>query len=502
MTSDVVAQSASYGTLPWETMVHGTKDPNNVDREGPTDIVRAPASVEGFRLLVLLPSGDGGNTMQPGEVPLPEVGELVLGRGEDCAVPIGDASVSRQHAVLLVSNGNFRIRDLESRNGIFVRGRRLEASETVEIGPGEAVDLGRVTVLIQRRSSESPRRNVPTIAPPPASSSGEDAAFVVCDPAMLRLHDLVRRVAVRDINVLLLGETGVGKEVVAEAVHRYSRRADGPLVRVNCAQYNPQLLESELFGHEQGAFTGATRAKAGVFEAAQGGTLFLDEIGELPISAQVKLLRVIEERRIRRVGGTESRELDIRLVTATHRDLKAESQNGQFRRDLYFRLSGVTIPIPPLRERPSEIVPLAKMFAARFAAPEPAPELTDSAQQALLGYPWPGNVRELRNAVEQAVALSDGAILPEHLRLEQAPPSSSPSSSSSSWGGVSPPSSSPSSTPLRGQMQSLERQRIVDALERSNGNQSRAAELLGMPRRTLVDKLRRYNIPRPRSGGD
>ncbi|WP_394837667.1 sigma 54-interacting transcriptional regulator [Pendulispora rubella] len=481
-------------------MDHGTKGPNKVDREGPTDIVRAPASVEGFRLLVLLPSGDGGSAL---EVPLPEAGELVLGRGDDCAVPIGDGSVSRQHAQLLVSNGTFRIRDLGSQNGIFVRGRRLEASEIVEIGAGEAVDLGRVTVLIQRRSAESPRRNVPTIAPPPVSSSGEDAGFVVCDPAMLRLHDLVRRVAVRDINVLLLGETGVGKEVVAEAVHRCSRRSGGPLVRVNCAQYNPQLLESELFGHEQGAFTGATRAKAGVFEQAQGGTLFLDEIGELPVSAQVKLLRVIEERSIRRVGGTEARELDIRLVTATHRDLKAESQNGQFRRDLYFRLSGVTIPIPPLRERPSEIVPLAKMFAARFAAPEAPPELTDSAQQALLRYPWPGNVRELRNAVEQAVALSDGVILPEHLRLEQEPPSSSPSSSPSSWaGGGAPPASSPSSTPLRGQMQSLERQRIVDALERSNGNQSRAAELLGMPRRTLVDKLRRYNIPRPRSGGD
>ena len=494
-------------------MVHGTKDPSNVDREGPTDIVQAPAPVEGFRLLVLLPSGDGGNTV---EVPLPEAGQLVLGRGDDCAVPIGDASVSRQHAELLVAHGVFRMRDLGSRNGIFVRGRRLEASESVEIGPGEAVDLGRVTVLIQRRSADSPRLDVPTLPPPPLSGTAAatqvggaadnadngDAAFVVCDPAMLRLHDLVRRVAVRDINVLLLGETGVGKEVVAEAVHRCSRRAGGPLVRVNCAQYNPQLLESELFGHEQGAFTGATRAKAGVFEAAQGGTLFLDEIGELPVSAQVKLLRVIEERRIRRVGGTEARDLDIRLVTATHRDLKAESQTGQFRRDLYFRLSGVTIPIPPLRERPSEIVPLAKMFAARFAAPEPTPELTEAAQQALLGYPWPGNVRELRNAVEQAVALSDGAIFPEHLRLESAPPSSAASAPSSSlWGGGAG-AAPPSSTPLRGQMQSLERQRIVDALERSNGNQSRAAELLGMPRRTLVDKLRRYNIPRPRSGGD
>ena len=482
-------------------MGQGTKDPTT---DGPTDIVQAPPSSEGFRLLALLPSsgasGDGGGTF---EISLPEAGTLVVGRGEDCGIQVADASVSRQHVELTVQNGSFRIRDLESRNGIFVRGRRLSHSESADIGAGEAVDLGRVTLLIQRRSPESSRRSVPTIAPRPPvmapvmapvapARGAASTACVVCDPAMERLHDLVKRIAVRDINVLLLGETGVGKEVIAEAIHLASHRANGPLVRVNCAQYNPQLLESELFGHEQGAFAGATRSKIGVFEAAQGGTLFLDEIGELPVSAQVKLLRVIEERRIRRVGSTESRDLDIRLVTATHRDLKLESQSGQFRRDLYFRLSGVTIPIPPLRERAAEIVPLAMLFAARFAAPHPPSELSDDAKQALLRHPWPGNVRELRNAVEQAVALSDGIILGEHLRLEAAPARSP----------LLPSGSAGASTPLRGQMQSLERQRIVDALERSNGNQSRAAELLGMPRRTFVDKLRRYNIPRPRSGGD
>ncbi|WP_394826867.1 sigma 54-interacting transcriptional regulator [Pendulispora albinea] len=485
-----------------------TKDPSS---EGPTDLVEAPPHVDGFRLLVLLPaaggagSGAGAGTNEGAggafEVALPETGTLLVGRGEECAVQIADASVSRRHAELTCAAGSFRIRDCESRNGIFVRGRRLDPAASVEIGPGEAIELGRITVLLQRRSAQASQRS-PKVTLPPDDAGPQSAvlggAYVVCDPAMVRLHELVKRIAVRDINVLLLGETGVGKEIVAEAVHRASRRADGPLVRVNCAQYNPQLLESELFGHEQGAFTGATKSKPGVFEAAQGGTLFLDEIGELPLSAQVKLLRVIEERRIRRVGGTESRELDIRLVTATHRDLKAESQSAQFRRDLYFRLSGVTIPIPPLRERITEIVPLAKLFASRFSAPDPAPELSDEARDALVRHPWPGNVRELRNVVEQAVALSDGIIHLEHLRLE-APGDPMPLSAPLP---VHAPGVAGAGTPLRGQMQSLERQRIVDALERAHGNQSRAAESLGMPRRTLVDKLRRYNIPRPRSGGD
>jgi transcriptional regulator with PAS, ATPase and Fis domain len=210
--------------------------------------------------------------------------------------------------------------------------------------------------------------------------------------------------------VLLLGETGVGKEVLAQSIHKLSPRRDAPFLALNCAALTESLLESELFGNERGAFTGAVTARPGLFESAQGGTVFLDELGELPMVIQVKLLRVLEERRVTRVGGRSPISVDVRFIAATNKDLEASIERGTFREDLYYRLAGITLTIPPLRERASEIVPLAlrflRMTAAKMGRSEPT--LSPDARVAMLRYSWPGNVRELRNVIDRALVLAAG----------------------------------------------------------------------------------------------
>ncbi|HVK68613.1 MAG TPA: sigma-54 dependent transcriptional regulator, partial [Polyangium sp.] len=328
--------------------------------------------------------------------------------------------------------------------------------------------------------------------------------------------------------VLLLGETGVGKEVLAETIHRKSPRVAGPFLRLNCAALSESLLESELFGHEKGAFTNAVRSKPGLFETAEKGTVFLDEVGELPLGIQVKLLRVLEDRQVMRVGGLAPRPIDVRFVSATNRDLAFEVQKGTFRQDLYFRLNGIALSIPPLRERRSEIEPLARTFVARAAASigRSPLEITREALAAMTSYDWPGNVRELRNAIERAVVLCEGVIRPEDLVLEgrvqgmASSPRNVPLTGTVPLTPMDPSLSSFSiatddaTSQLRGsvvdtaslgslreELGSLERQRMIDALEKCAGNQTAAAAMLGMPRRTFVSKLSAYNIPRPRKKG-
>jgi DNA-binding NtrC family response regulator len=342
---------------------------------------------------------------------------------------------------------------------------------------------------------------------------------------MSGVEELVARVATSTISVLILGETGVGKEVLAESVHRQSLRADKAFLRLNCAALSEALLESELFGHERGAFTGAVAQKRGLLETADGGTVFLDEIGELPLSAQVKLLRVIEERMVTRVGGLASRALDVRFIAATNRDLEVEVARGTFRQDLFYRLNGVTIVVPPLRERKGEIERLARTFlvAAARGRPRP-PRLSAEALQMLLAYSWPGNVRELRNVIERAVLLSpDGEIAPKHLPTEKinapvmarvSPRVSLPPLPGMPQAPVPPfdhgtdawpvvrETSPPSGTGLRAELAAIERERILDALERSAWNQTKAARLLGMPRGQLMARLDQYGIARPRKTRD
>ena len=407
---------------------------------------------------------------------LPSSGEVVIGRGQGAGVHVKHSSVSRAHAAIELGDV-VRVRDLGSANGTSLRGARLPANRAIEIGANEAFQVGDATIVVQER-----RALVKAAPRGAAGSDGSAIAPIVLDPATRNVFELARRVAAGTIGVLVVGESGVGKDVVAREIHAASPRASGPFVAINCAAIADTLIESELFGHERGAFTGAGAAKPGLLESAHGGTAFLDEVGELSPAAQAKLLRVIEDRRVLRVGAVEPRAVDVRFVAATNRDLEAAAAAGEFRADLFFRLAGIVLDVPPLRERRSEIEPLARAFAATSAAQlgRATPELTPDAVAALVAQAWPGNVRELRNVVERAVLLAGDRIT----AAELAPRARASSSSS-------PPAAAGDDD---------ERAKIVAALDRCAGNQTRAAALLGMPRRTLVKRLAQYGIPRPKRG--
>jgi two-component system, NtrC family, response regulator AtoC len=320
--------------------------------------------------------------------------------------------------------------------------------------------------------------------------------FVVEDRAMVQLRKVIERVAGGMLSVLLLGETGVGKEILAEEVHRRSPRRRKPFLRLNCAAVTETLLESELFGHEKGSFTGATSAKPGLLETATGGTVFLDEIGEIAPAIQAKLLRVLEERVVMRVGALKGVPIDVRFVAATNCDLEHDVARGRFRRDLYYRLAGITLVIPPLRERVSEIAPLAQSFVSAVATGDgPRPRLERDTLDVLESYSWPGNIRELRNVIERAVLLcTNGVIRPEHLPIDKMRATYA----------AGPPPVRPDGDALEPEaLDALypgdaERDRIISTLELCRGNQTKAARILGMSRRTLIYRLERYGLPRPR----
>ena len=303
--------------------------------------------------------------------------------------------------------------------------------------------------------------------------------------AMRGVLEIVRRAAPSDATVLLSGESGTGKELVARAIHQASDRRNGPFVAINCAAIPTELLESELFGHRRGAFTGAVADRVGKFERAGGGTIFLDEIGELPATLQPKLLRVLQEQEIEPVGGQPKR-IDVRVVAATNRDLEAALSSGTFREDLYYRLAVIPVTLPPLRERPDDIPLLARHFLAKHG--EPGLRISDAAMALLIAYPWPGNVRELENTVQRMVVLRRGetldtADLPDKLRQGQRAPAGE--------GGVL-------NLPDEGYaLEQLEREAVLQALERCRWNQSRAAAFLRIPRHVLLYRMEKYGIQRP-----
>jgi DNA-binding NtrC family response regulator/pSer/pThr/pTyr-binding forkhead associated (FHA) protein len=366
----------------------------------------------------------------------------------------------------------------------FARASGVDAKASSALCPEDGTTV-EALISCLRSGLRSGRRQAP---PTPEAQPGEP---IVLDPAMKRVYALVERIADTPMTVLILGETGTGKELVAEAIHKRSGRRDKTLIKLNCAALPETLLESELFGYERGAFTGADRRKIGFFEAANGGTLFLDEIGEMPLALQAKLLRVLERKVITRVGGTTEVPTDARLIAATHRDLEAEVRAGRFRQDLMFRIGGFTLVVPPLRDRPTEIVPLAEHFARAVASEQgrPAPGFTEDARDALTGYTWPGNVRELKNAVERALVLAADSIgaaeLPD--KLHDAAQRVRP---------VSP------AADMRGHLAEVERAAIVAALEAEDQNQTRAARRLGLSRRALIYKMEKYGLKPPPSRQD
>jgi two-component system, NtrC family, response regulator AtoC len=435
----------------------------------PPDAITLARPIRGGEGLALRVVGEGLVDL----FALPRVGDVVIGRGAEADIRIDDASISRKHALLSIGP-KVRIKDLASANGTRVADRALDAGEWAELSPGEVIDLGSVMLILMRGTAESAQ-----VAPPPGASSGGATA-------MARAERLLERIAPGDISVLIQGETGVGKEVFAERLHAKSRRAQKPLLRLNCGGFTETLLDSELFGHEKGSFTGADKAKPGLLELADGGSVFLDEIGELPLGLQARLLRVLQDKKVQRVGALEPRAIDVRFISATNRDLAAEVTAGRFRQDLYYRLNGVTLVIPPLRERLSEIAGLARQFLVEAGARTGGQQqrrLSRTALARLEAHAWPGNIRELRNVIERAALICpDDEIGEEHLQLAE--PAERPSVGAGS---------------LHADVESLERKRILEALEACGGNQTRAAQKLGISRGTLLSRLKQYGITRPRS---
>jgi transcriptional regulator with AAA-type ATPase domain len=447
---------------------------------------------------LLIVADDGTWTSKP----LPTDGALTIGRGAQVDVRVDEQAVSRLHARLEVTRaGELRLVDLGSANGTLV-GERLVRDVGVTVWPGEPILIGRTVLAVHapqptRGSKDAPRPPLESgraladvdvlVAKAAPTMINVDALVAMAAPTMIDVDALVAMAAPTLISVLLLGETGVGKGVVAERIHRLSARA-GRLVQLNCAGLSAALLESELFGHERGAFTGAAQPHPGLLEAAAGGTVFLDEVGEMPMEVQAKLLLAIEQRVARRVGATQSRPIDVRFLSATHKDLEAEIRRDRFRADFYYRINGLTIPIPPLRERRDELDGLIGRFASGAAAcwgRDRVPAFDEDARARLHRYAWPGNVRELRNVVDRAVLLAEGDVVTSRVLVAAGLPTEAP-----------PP-------PVAGgSAEDAKRDRVIAALAACGGNQSRAARMLRISRNTLIALIKRFGLARPRRRED
>jgi len=389
-------------------------------------------------------------------------------------IVLNDRSVSGVHAEITLNERGYRLRDLESSNGTFAGGLRVR---DVDIPPRTTITVGHTQI-----------RFVPledTVALPLWSAS-EYAGMVGTSWAMRRMFELIERIAPTDTTVLITGETGTGKELVAEALHKSSRRSRGPFVVLDCGAIPHHLIEDQLFGHERGAFTGATASRAGVFERGHGGTLFLDEIGELPPDAQSKLLRAVETRVVRRIGGSDSIKCDVRLVAATNRDLAVETNRGGFRSDLYYRVAVARIEVPPLRDRLEDLELLAEHFAGELTLGK-GRSLPDDFLGRARRHAWPGNVRELRNAVQQALTV------PSLLAIGDGQPNSL-------W---SIDTTVPFKMAKQRFVDEFDRRFMMSLLEAHSWNISAAARVTGVDRMSIYKLLERLGIERsPGSPGE
>jgi DNA-binding NtrC family response regulator len=411
----------------------------------------------------------------------------------------GDPAVSRLHFEIEVDAWGHRLRDLGSTNGTFVDGYRVG---DLYLQDGSRIRVGGTEIAFGLTGQE---REVP------AQSGDRFGPLFGVSVAMREVFALLGKVAPTDATVLVEGETGTGKELVAQALHDESKRRGGPFVVLDCASVAANLLESELFGHEKGAFTGATERRVGRLEEADGGTLFIDELGELPLELQPKLLRVLETREVRRLGGRQVIPVDLRVVAATHRDLAREVNEGTFREDLYYRLAVVRVRVPPLRERREDIPGLVAHFIRRGLAGDPArgealvDSLSPATRDRLLRHPWPGNVRELRNVVERSLALSGDAAT----RLDGLDPPTVRAAAGGAQAGVPNPVGSGSADAAGGSgppvdldrpfvdqkaevLAGFEKAYLTGQLERHGGNFSRAAAASGLDRMYFKRLLKKY----------
>lgn len=429
----------------------------------------APSSVELPVCHLEVVEGNGAGTAIG---PLDKV--TLIGRESWCDLAIDDAAASSRHCEVRLEPQGARLLDRRSTNGTF-----MEQNRVVEIylEDGDRFRIGRSAIVFHRPTGS---RSVDVT---PVDITG---TVLGRSEAMLEVLDLIRRVAARKVPLLLTGETGTGKTCVARALHQASGRQN--FVQVNCGALPEGLIESELFGHERGAFTGADARRTGLFEEANGGTIFLDEIGELPLHLQPRLLTVLEEGAIRRVGSSRAIDVDFRLVAATNLSLEQAVQNGRFREDLYYRLNVVPVELPPLRKRPEDIPLLAQFLLVRAAAEadSPAMRLDGDALGVLAGHSWPGNVRELDNVIRRAVALTDGeSITGDDLLI-------GPLRRPSTDGGFD--RSLPFHEYKQQVMEHHEREYIEEALSAANGNVSEAARNTGLSRQHLFSLLKRYGL--------
>ncbi len=403
-----------------------------------------------------------------------------VGAGAGNQLVLSDAMTSREHLELQVHDRGYLVRDLDSTNGTFYRGARINE---VLIGPGAEIRLGETVLRIERGEERSI-----TLVPREAFGS-----LIGTSRPMQEVFGILAAVAPTDSTVMIEGETGTGQELVAREIHLQSPRAARELVVVDCGSIPSELIESELFGHSKGAFTGAVSDRAGVFEQAAGGTVFLDELGELPLELQTRLLRVLDQRTVSRLGTHEPRKVDFRVVAATHRDLEQLVKEGRFREDLFYRLGVVKVRLPPLRERPEDIPTLARAFLRRNACPNPDAVLTPEVLEALCSRQWPGNVRELRNVLERAMVLGDGAQ--DIARMPGAPPAGD----EETWVAQAMPQrwlDRPYKEVKEQLLGQFEAHYFASLLERHGYNISRIASGAGVDRHLVRKLLRKHDMSR------
>jgi two-component system, NtrC family, response regulator AtoC len=435
-------------------------------------VVPQPAAVAGARwyLLAQLPRAE------PQVVQVPSDLVLSIGRSPENALVVDDLSASRSHAQVLLQDNMLLLEDLHSRHGVTVNASIRPPGSKTTLHEGDVVHIGPLRLTVCLGAAAEP---VPSDFP----------GAVVVAPATQQVFQMGAKVARFNTSVVIQGETGTGKEVLASTIHRLSPRAAGPFVRLNCGAFPEGLLEAELFGHEKGAFTGADKRRIGFLESASGGTLFLDEIGEMPMTTQTKLLVVLESKKVLRLGSSTPVDIDVRYISATHKDLAREVQAGRFREDLLYRLNSFVLRVPALRERPEDLRPLTQLLLANIAvaARSHPPQIALAAFELLRRYSWPGNVRELKNALEHACVLAEGFIEPEHLPASVRAGIATPVSSAA-------PAVPGSSVNLRADLHAVERENVAAALEACGGNQTKAAQRLGISRRALIHKMDKFGL--------
>jgi transcriptional regulator with PAS, ATPase and Fis domain len=435
-----------------------------------TQLIPAPEGGWVLRLprlrVVVVDGPDRGKELHPDRA------VVRVGSAAECEVSLSDPTVSRHHCDLTLRDGLVRVTDHRSSNGTFHESARVH---DIEVPPGTLLRVGQTTL---RLTTSDERFDVPL------SASESFGALIGKSVKMREVFSILERVAPTEVTVLLEGESGTGKELAAEGIHAASPRAEDPFVVFDCGAVARELVESALFGHVKGAFTGAVAGATGVFEEADGGTLFLDEIGELPLDLQPKLLRALEKREVRRVGTSKSRTVDVRIVAATNRSLEAEVNAGRFRGDLYYRLAVVKLTLPPLRSRPDDIPFLTHHFLRLFARPGAAPPvLSDRVVEVLSSRPWPGNVRELRNAVERALSIAG----PEAFATSHPSKPLQP-------GGDEVDLTLPYHVARDRVLDAFERRYLDAALRRNDGNVSAAAREAGVSRKLIQRMSRRHGI--------